>query len=351
MTYYNEIDAYPAQWMRNLIDAGHIAPGVVDNRSIADVTPEDIGDGQAHFFAGIGVWSLALRWAGVPDGAPVWTGSCPCQPFSTAGKRRGSDDERHLWPVWFRLIEQRRPPIVFGEQVASAAGRDWLSAVRADMETLGYAVGGADLCAAGAGSDNIRQRLFWVAYARCERFDRLRLLLRSEDGHRGTCAVSEAPGRCEDGAGVGNPHRDDSGGHAGTAPRTQAASSRAGQVGRAFCHVAESPSDDGVRLGYAHDARSQGHGRSVAVDDAHGREAAKRHGAASGVQLPPIDRWWVECDDPVRGRIVRPAEPSTFPLAARTPGHVGRLRAYGNAINARVAAVFIRSALDAIEDL
>ncbi len=305
MAYYNEIDAYPAQWMRNLIDAGHIAPGVVDNRSIADVTPEDIGDGQAHFFAGIGVWSLALRWAGVPDGAPVWTGSCPCQPFSTAGKRRGSDDERHLWPVWFRLIEQRRPPIVFGEQVASAAGRDWLSAVRADMETLGYAVGGADLCAAGAGSDNIRQRLFWVAYARGERFDRLRLLLRPEDGHRGTCAVSQAPGRCEDGAGVGN----------------------------------------------SGSARSHRRWGSLGVDDSIGREAAQRLGAASGIQLPPVDRWWVECDDPVRGRIVRPAEPGTFPLAARTPGHVGRLRAYGNAINARVAAVFVRSALDAIEDL
>ena len=63
--YYNEIDPYAAQWLRNLIAAGHIAPGVVDERSIEDVHPSDLrGFEQCHFFAGIGVWSLALRRAG-----------------------------------------------------------------------------------------------------------------------------------------------------------------------------------------------------------------------------------------------------------------------------------------------
>ena len=72
--YYNEINPYAAQWLRNLIDEGQIAPGVVDDRSIEDVRPSDLeGFEQCHFFAGIGGWSRALRLAGWPDDRPVWT--------------------------------------------------------------------------------------------------------------------------------------------------------------------------------------------------------------------------------------------------------------------------------------
>lgn len=60
--YYNENAAYPAQWLRNLIEAGHIAKGTVDDRDIQEVQPEDLsGYSQCHFFAGIGGWDLALR--------------------------------------------------------------------------------------------------------------------------------------------------------------------------------------------------------------------------------------------------------------------------------------------------
>jgi len=84
--YYNEFDKYAAQWLRNLIAAGHIAPGDVDERSIEDVRPDDLrGYRQCHFFAGIGVWSYALRRSGWPDDRSIWTGSCPCQSFSAAG--------------------------------------------------------------------------------------------------------------------------------------------------------------------------------------------------------------------------------------------------------------------------
>lgn len=162
--YYNEIDPYAAQWLRNLIAAGHIAAGEVDERSIVDVSADDLrGFKQCHFFAGIGGWSYALRLAGWPDDKPVWTGSCPCQPLSVAGQRKGHADKRHLWPAFFRLIAECKPAIVFGEQVASKDGREWLAGVRADLETLGYACGAADLCAAGAGSPMSGQRLHWVA--------------------------------------------------------------------------------------------------------------------------------------------------------------------------------------------
>jgi DNA (cytosine-5)-methyltransferase 1 len=140
--YYNEIDPYAAQWLRNLIAAGHIAPGDVDERSIVDVRADDLrGYRQCHFFAGVGVWSYALRLAGWPDELEVWTGSCPCQPFSAAGRSGGFDDGRHLWPHWSGLIGERRPGVVFGEQVASADGLAWLDFVCADLEGAGYAVG------------------------------------------------------------------------------------------------------------------------------------------------------------------------------------------------------------------
>lgn len=162
--YYNEIDPFAAQWLRNLIAAGHIAPGVVDERSIEDVTPDDLrGFTQCHFFAGVGVWSLALRRAGWPDDKPVWTGSCPCQPFSAAGKGNGFADERHLWPAFFHLISECKPGVILGEQVASKDGLGWLDLVQTDLEATNYAVGAVDLCAAGFGAPHIRQRLFWVA--------------------------------------------------------------------------------------------------------------------------------------------------------------------------------------------
>ena len=144
--YYNEFDKYAAQWLRNLIAAGHIAPGDVDDRSISDVRPSDlVGYTQCHFFAGIGGWSLALRLAGWPDDRPVWTGSCPCQPFSVAGAGHGVADERHLWPHWFHLVRNQRPPVIFGEQVDAAIAHGWLDLVQDDLEGEGYAYEAKDL--------------------------------------------------------------------------------------------------------------------------------------------------------------------------------------------------------------
>ncbi|WP_082720912.1 DNA cytosine methyltransferase [Burkholderia sp. ABCPW 14] len=163
--YYNERDPYAAQWLRNLIAAEHIAPGDVDERSIEDVRPDDLrAYDQCHFFAGIGVWSYALRRAGWPDDRPVWTGSCPCQPFSAAGKRLGFDDERHLWPDWYWLICQCRPVAVLGEQVASAAGLGWLDRVCADLEDADYACGAVDFCSRRVGFPLRRSRLLFVAH-------------------------------------------------------------------------------------------------------------------------------------------------------------------------------------------
>ncbi len=162
--YYNEFDPKAAAWLRELIKQGHIPAGDVDERSIEDIVPCDLaGYRQHHFFAGVGGWAYALRLAGWADDQPVWTGSCPCQPFSAAGKGAGFADERHLWPAWQHLIAQCRPPVVFGEQVASPDALEWIDLVQADMEGQNYAFGSADTCAAGVSAPHIRQRLYWVA--------------------------------------------------------------------------------------------------------------------------------------------------------------------------------------------
>jgi len=164
--YYNEIDSKCCAWLAALMEEGWITRGDIDNRSIEDVRPSDVeGYDRVHFFAGIAVWDYALNQAGWGN-RPVWTGSCPCQPFSAAGKRKGIADKRHLWPAFFHLISERRPEHVFGEQVASKDGLAWLDLVQSDLEGAGYVCGAVDTCAAGFGAPHIRQRLYWVADAR-----------------------------------------------------------------------------------------------------------------------------------------------------------------------------------------
>lgn len=311
MNYYNEYDPKAAAWLRELIRAGEIPAGDVDERSITEISPHDLtGYTQHHFFAGIGGWSLALKLAGWPDDHPVRTGSCPCQPFSAAGKQLGTADARHLWPIFRDLITFGEATETFGEQVASALGREWLAGVRADLEGMGYAVGAADLCAAGAGAPHIRQRLFWVAHPRSA-------------GRRALLRPNEANGRKKiqpDGYRDARAVADTDGGHAG-AEGLQ----RGGQHGQR----AEDGSV-GVALGDTNEPGSQGR-----LQRGHG--ADERSPWSSGVVLP--------CTDGKARRI----EPSAFPLAHGIPGRVGLLRGYGNAIVPQVAAFFVTAYLEATE--
>ena len=181
--YYNEIDPHAAEWIRQLAAAGLIPPGDVDERSIEDVCPDDLrGYTQCHFFAGIGVWAYALRQAGWPDDRAVWTGSCPCQPFSQAGKGLGFADERHLWPAWHWLIAECRPECVLGEQVAHKDIDPWVELVQADLEGLDYAFGACAFPAAGVGAPQIRERVYWLADAASGEQRRLRQGIPGEAG-------------------------------------------------------------------------------------------------------------------------------------------------------------------------
>ncbi len=264
--YYNEIDPFAAAWLRELINAGQIAPGVVDERDIRDVRPDELsGYAQCHFFAGIGVWSHALRRAGWPDDRPVWTGSCPCQPFSAAGKGEGFADERHLWPAFFHLIEQCEPPVVIGEQVASGPTGVWFDLVQADLEGMGYAFGLVPLPAAGFGGAHIRDRAWWVA-----------------DAH----------------------------------------------------------SQDRRGRGIRRPAESAGEGLGASFKRSAGLRQ-DRNADAPMLGRQPVD--WLFCRDAKW----RPVEAGTFPLADAAPARVGRLRGYGNGLDAACASVFVEAVMSA----
>jgi DNA (cytosine-5)-methyltransferase 1 len=169
IAYYNEHDDETAAWLRNNIAAGLIAPGEVDTRSITEVQPDDLrGFTQHHFFAGIGGWSFAARLAGWSDDRPLWSGSCPCQPYSAAGKGLGTDDPRHLWPDLYRLWRAYRPAIGVGEQVAGKAGYGWFDGVRADLAREGVASRTVDIPALAVDAPHQRNRLYWVALADAE---------------------------------------------------------------------------------------------------------------------------------------------------------------------------------------
>lgn len=295
--YYNEIDLFAADWLRNLIAKGLIPAGDVDTRSIADVAADDlVGYAQCHFFAGIGGWALAARLAGWPDDRELWTGSCPCQPFSVAGKGAGIDDERHLWPHQLRLLRARRPAVWMGEQVAAAVGKDWLDGVLSDLEGIFYAGRATVVPACAVDAPHRRDRLWLVAHAAGE--------------GRGQAGLSPAGDRSAHRAGAGDRAGDAGAAGNGAGAVADASSERRQQVAsRAY-------GDEGSHEGWPaqHDHVAAGHGES------------QWRGAG-----------WIIGHDGKARRV----EPSIRLLAHGVPARVGRLRAYGNAIVPQVAAEVI----------
>ena len=246
---------------------------------------------------------LLSRTAGWPDDRPVWTGSCPCQPFSAAGQAgQGFADPRHLWPVWFLLIRECQPPIVFGEQVAGAIKPGWLDAVFTDLEAEGYATGAAVLPACGVGAPHhIRQRAWFVADA-----------------------SGEGLGKSESATDEFNEKR------WGHAPRQAALSAEVTLAAWATPRV----TNNGNR------------GSPKRANDGRARLEDQVHGAISTGSPAPIEK---------RGQL-NPAHSRCRVILLMGSGSalegkssVGMLRAYGNAIVPQVAAAFIEATMGAID--
>lgn len=352
--YYNEIDPKAAAALRALIEDGLIAPGDVDERPIQEVRPDDLkGYTQCHFFAGIGLWSVALRWAGWDDDRPVWTGSCPCQPFSVAGKRTGKKDDRHLWPEWFRLIREHCPPVLFGEQVSSAIAHGWLDELANDLEGKGYAIESAEIPACGAGAFHKRERLWFVASATAK-------------GAMADCRCHQCRGR--------NSLRGASAAHAGAAGKDEGSGkARRRQIRQRPVDV---PADGGTGYGIAmadpdragfpvrgrgtlgepgaksQPERCRAVGEQGAVADplgqrgcgwhAQGQDAAHADPSGEGGRI-----LWLPCPDGKH----RAVKSGIRLLVDGFPARIPLLRAAGNAIDPRPAAEFIAAARQCLEAL
>lgn len=335
--YYNEWDPKTAAWLRELIRRGHLPDGIVDERSITEVAPEDLrGFRQWHFFAGIGGWPLALKLAGWPAYAPVCTGSPPCQPFSVAGKRGGRDDSRHLAPAFLDLIAELRPPAIFGEQVSAAIKELWLDALFVELEDEGYTCASSVLPACSVGAPHKRDRLFFGAIDLADLVsDGLERRLRGwadpewqtirrpagRGGAAGDVPNAEHLQRPQPMSGLRT---------GGMVPggRDEEAYPPAGHRGDGeLCRLCDGTGLAGIE-GAAIGELQEGYGEVYACSGLPDQD----HGAWSNAD-------WLLCRD---GNF-RPVESGTFPLANGVPARMVRLRGYGNAIVPQVAAQFIRN--------
>jgi len=387
--FYNEIDQYCCDWLSNLMDAGEITPGKIDNRPIQELTPDDlIGYDRCHFFAGLGGWEQALKLANWGSRF-VWTGSCPCQDYSTAGKLARQSGERHLWPDWFRLIRECRPPIIFGEQVASAIAAGWLDDIAHDLEAEKIAIASAVLPACAAGGFHRRDRIWFVAHpegagergkaGNIHKEDRRsdgelpqlinsagerlsgpmanpidRQLQKEGRGPQGGAWQRNADkgshvanaegfgigaGLCE---GATQQHGHGAPGYGGQGGISMGHSTGAGLSERGSPEVgiggAQQESERCRVVGQSHNTGLEGHPE-------YGQGEAGREPFAHGpIATSDTDIEWILCPD---GKY-RAVKSGLRLLAHGVPCRVGALKAYGNAIDPRPAAEFIKAAAGVI---
>lgn len=377
--YYNEFDAKKGAALKALMDDGFITAGDIDTRPIQDVRSDDLKHyDRCHFFAGIGLWDYALNLARWPEGLRVWTGSCPCQPFSTAGRQKGKRDDRHLWPSWFGLIQECRPPVIFGEQVANAISKGWLDDVYQGLEAEDYAVGSAVLPACSVGAPHKRDRLWFVAHTahsddrrnagefqgadECEKAQRQE---RRSAELSGAGIMGDTQHNGQHAAAIDGSHEkiDDRGAEKQNRTLKPSGTSSARPLpSEAMADSAlKRSADNNAEYGETKQEQYRGRSRGISLANAGGERSQRprelsrplcskknTEREANRVVYDSSRHWedgqWIICPDE-KQRLI---EPSICLLADGHPERVGLLHSAGDAIVPQVAAGFIECSLDAI---
>jgi len=298
---YSELEVDTCHWLQELIRSGQIPDGDVLAGDFRDWPLETWDADQIHWFAGIGGWARAAMEAGWPRAWTLWTASLPCQPFSNAGKKKGFQDDRHLWPAFFKSVQVGRPFAIIGEQVSNKDGLGWLDRVFDDLEREGYSCGATDSRAKCFGAPHRRSRLYWFAV---------------------TLSDTDSDG-C--GAGSGN---------------DQAA--RYGTAAASDCELSGLSDTDGIGL-----QGSRQVGRSSHSEE--GSDRQKHRTVNDGWFNFWSDREWLS----FRLGKKRPTKPGLRVLANGIPPNLAKLslRGYGNAIVLPQATAFVRTVMTIIEDL
>ena len=99
----------------------------------------------------------------------IITGGYPCQPFSVAGRKKGEEDPRHLWPEMFRLVQELRPSWVIGENVSGHI-KLGLDTVLKNLESEGYSARTFSISASSVGANHQRERVWIVANAKQDNY-------------------------------------------------------------------------------------------------------------------------------------------------------------------------------------
>jgi DNA (cytosine-5)-methyltransferase 1 len=116
-------------------------------------------------FPGIPIHGDIKKLKGTDIGTvDIITGGYPCQPFSVAGKQKGVEDPRHLWPEMFRVVKESRPNWVIGENVAGHI-KLGLDSVLKDLESEGYRTRTFSISASSIGANHQRERIWIVAHS------------------------------------------------------------------------------------------------------------------------------------------------------------------------------------------
>jgi len=117
------------------------------------------------------------------DSIDIITGGYPCQPFSIAGRQKGEQDPRHLWPEYFRLVKELRPTWVIGENVSGHI-KLGLDTVIEDLESEDYSVRPFSISASSIGANHQRERIWILAHSRRSQWPRAELRGENENETR-----------------------------------------------------------------------------------------------------------------------------------------------------------------------